>query len=237
MVLPWSDSTWATICDSTMGPKAIGNGKVSSYRVMVTSCTVGRAPVSNASKPSTARARTICRMRSAEIEAEDPVAAPNPGRASDDARLHELIRLAGVVRRADRRERIGGGLADAVDHRVVSDLGALPALVAVHGVVAADHGRDDRGSGVGARGSGLATPEPRSPIPDPLDQLLHEPERRLRRRVAPVEPGVHRDRQGLSVAQPGPGGQGPGQGLPPPVPHQAHEGKRAPPPLPPTAQA
>ncbi len=43
----------------------MGKGKVSSYCVIVTSSTRGRVPVSNASKPSSARARTICRMRSA----------------------------------------------------------------------------------------------------------------------------------------------------------------------------
>ncbi len=65
IVLPRSDNTCATICDSTIGPKAMGNRKVSSYCVIVTRSTLGRAPVSKPSKPSTASARTIWRMRSA----------------------------------------------------------------------------------------------------------------------------------------------------------------------------
>ena len=65
MVRPWSDSTWATISDSTIGPNAIGKGKVSSYWVIVTRSTGGLVPVSKPSNPSIASARTIWRMRSA----------------------------------------------------------------------------------------------------------------------------------------------------------------------------
>src|SRR5204863_9218553 len=52
-------------------------------------------------------------------------------------------------------------------------------------------------SGVGAQGSGPA-PDPQSLTPDPFEQIFHEPQRRLRARVAAVEPGV--DGQGQLVA-------------------------------------
>src|SRR5436309_15754743 len=67
--------------------------------------------------------------------------------------------------------------------------------------MAADDGGDDRGPGGGSRESAPAASHPRSPIPDPLKQLLHEPERRLRRCVAPVEPSVYGDRHIVSMGE------------------------------------
>src|SRR5919198_355269 len=43
-------------------------------------------------------------------------------------------------------------------------------------------------------------PAPGAPTPEPLHQVLHEPEPRLRRRVAAVQPGV--DRHGQIVSLP-----------------------------------
>src|SRR5438046_1707567 len=47
-----------------------------------------------------------------------------------------------------------------------------------------------------------ATPEPRVPSPEPLDELLHERQSRLGRRIASVEPGVNGDRQIMQMAEP-----------------------------------
>ena len=50
----------------------------------------------------------------------------------------------------DRRLRIGEARPLGLDHGVVGLGHALPALVAVHRVVAADHGRDRHGGGSAA---------------------------------------------------------------------------------------
>ena len=65
-----------------------------------------------------------------------------------------------------------------VDDRVVASLGPLPALVAVHRVVATTHGRD--------RGARMDRREPTLEVRD-------EHERRARWRVPPVEQRVDRD--------------------------------------------
>ncbi len=109
----------------------------------------------------------------AEVEAEDAIAALDPRRVRDHPRLHEFVGLTRLIRLRDRRERIGDRRADAVDHRVVGELGPVPSLVAVHRVVAPHH------SGHG----------------DAIAQLPHEPEPRLGERIASIEPRVqhHRD--------------------------------------------
>jgi hypothetical protein len=122
----------------------------------------------------------------AVVEAEHAVAGPDPGRARDHARRYELVRLTGLVRLPDGGERIRRRAAHAVHHRVVRDLGALPALVAVHRVVAAHHRRDDGAAAV---------------LAEQIHELLHEAEPRLRRSVAPVEPCVDCHRQVVEVAE------------------------------------
>ena len=57
-------------------------------------------------------------------------------------RLDELIRHALVIRLLDGFDHVRRTFADAVDQRVVCDLHTLPALVAVHGVITADHRSD-----------------------------------------------------------------------------------------------
>src|SRR4029077_10624460 len=59
------------------------------------------------------------------------------------------------------------------------------------GVVAADDGGDDRGPG----------PGPRAPGPDPFEQLFHAPQRRLRPRIAAVEPGGDRYGELVTLAE------------------------------------
>ena len=97
---------------------------------------------------------------------------------------HELVGLAALVGRGDG---VGGARrreAVAVDERVVGELDAVPARVAVHGVVAAADGGDSARSrspsmcsSISARYSGRAP----------------------RRRVAAVEEGVH-DEVGHALA-------------------------------------
>ena len=58
----------------------------------------------------------------------------------DDGGPHELVVLAAPVGGLHGGLRVGGDEALAVDERVVGELDAVPARVAVHGVVAAaDH--------------------------------------------------------------------------------------------------
>src|SRR5207247_910099 len=128
----------------------------------------------------------------ADVGSDGAVSAPDARHAGDRARRHELVGLARLVGAPDGRDGIGGGVAHAVHHRVVGDLGARPALVPVHRVVAAHHGR--------AAG-------PPAVLTQQVDQLLHEREGRLGRRVAPVEPGVDRHGQLVQVAEHDPGGE------------------------------
>src|SRR5207244_5193955 len=97
------------------------------------------------------------------VGTEHPVPRPDTGRARDNPRLHELVGLTGFVGAADARDRVGDGLAHAVHHGVVRDLGALPPLVTVHGVIATYDSGNDRGSGFGIRDSGPS--ESRVPSP------------------------------------------------------------------------
>src|SRR5207253_7001478 len=106
----------------------------------------------------------------------------------------------------DRGQGIGGWRSHAVRHRIVRELGALPALIAVHGVVATDDGGNNRDSGFGTRDSGPTTPEPRAPSPESLQQLLHESQTGSRRRIAPPAPGV--DRHGQPGSPPAFNGRG-----------------------------
>src|SRR3989441_261958 len=132
------------------------------------------------------RAHDLAHPVGAEVDAEHAVPVPNPWGARDDPRLHELVGLARLVGLTHGAHRVGRGLADAVHHRVVGDPGPLPALVAVHRVVAA-HDRGDHG--------------PAPVLPEEVDELLHEGEGGLGRRVPAVEPGVDRHRQLVQVSE------------------------------------
>ena len=67
----------------------------------------------------------------------------------EDHRLHELIttRIAGVGGLHSGARRIAAHFATTEDNGIPRELVALPALVAVHGVVAADDGGDLRAAG------------------------------------------------------------------------------------------
>ena len=85
----------------------------------------------------------------AKVEEDRGVVLAEPRPAVEDDRLDELVRDVTLVACADGGDRILGVLAVALDDRVVGALGALPAAVAVHRVVAADDGRDPVGRELG----------------------------------------------------------------------------------------
>lgn len=62
--------------------------------------------------------------------------------AADNDGLEELVVLALLVALLNRLDRVGALLALAEDHALEGDLVALPPLVAIHGVVTADHRGD-----------------------------------------------------------------------------------------------
>ncbi len=87
--------------------------------------------------------RQLPRPVGTEVEEDRGV----PGRVEPRAAVDhdgddELVGHAGVVARLHRGDRVGGVRAVADDDRVESELGPVPALVAVHRVVAARDGRD-----------------------------------------------------------------------------------------------
>ena len=98
-------------------------------------------------------------MSFARVEAWSP---------AEDDRLDELVRHTAAVARANRCGGVVGCLALAGDDRRERTVGALPALVAIHRVVAPDDGCD----AVGGKGR------------DVVDG-------RVRRDVAPVGKRVH----------------------------------------------
>ena len=161
---------------------------------------------------SSERPHDLSHAVGAEVEAEHAVARPDAGRPADHAGVHELVRLARLVGLLDRRLGIGRGLSDAVHHGIVGDLGAVPALVAVHRVVAPHHGGDHGAAAL---------------LCQQVPELPHERERRLRRRIAPVEPCVDRDRHLVELAQPGGGHEMPVQGMDAAVAEQSQEVERA----------
>ena len=93
--------------------------------------------------------RELARAVRPEVEEDHRVAGLDPGAAGEMRGLDELVRDACVVLRlhvgdgVDRRAGLAG------DDRVVGALGALPALVAVHRVVAAGDARDPLGGELG----------------------------------------------------------------------------------------
>ena len=87
------------------------------------------------------RARHLPRAVGAKVHEHDDVAVAHLRRtvcAGDHGRPDELIRFAACVGGLERRfRRRSREWSDAVDEELVSGRHALPALVAVHGVVAA----------------------------------------------------------------------------------------------------
>ena len=141
------------------------------------------APRSKPAKSSSTRAWVSWRARSAR-KLKWTTTSPSRTRPSTPAmmrRLDELVVLAARVGRRERRRRVGGRLrpeAAAVDHGLVPGLRALPALVAVHAVVAPADGGDARAR-VSAGQAGL--------------EVREEAVRRAGRRVPPVEQAVDDD--------------------------------------------
>ena len=92
------------------------------------------------------RARELPRPVGPEVEEDDRVAlADRSHRLAvllEDRGLHELVRLAAVVRRLEGGLRALGLQARGEDQRLVGARHAVPSLVAVHGVVTARHRGD-----------------------------------------------------------------------------------------------
>ena len=78
----------------------------------------------------------------AEVEAQHAVAVPDAAIVADHRRHDELVELLLRIGVGDGGLRIGKARAVGLDDGVIGFGDALPALVAVHGVVAAEHGRD-----------------------------------------------------------------------------------------------
>ena len=86
----------------------------------------------------------------AEVEEDRGVASGIEARtAVDDGGLDELVRNSAVVARLDGGDRILGLLALPLDDGAERAFGAIPAVVAVHRVVAARDGRDAVGRQLG----------------------------------------------------------------------------------------
>ncbi len=114
----------------------------------------------------------------AEIRRHQPVAVRHASIGGDRGRLDELVALAACVGRLDRGARILGREALPAHHRVIGERDALPALVAVHAVIASADGAD---------GDALA-------VAEGGEEAVEIAKRAARRRVAPVEQSVHHDR-------------------------------------------
>ena len=119
------------------------------------------------------RVGELARAVGAEVEEDHGVAVAQPRPALDHGRLHELVALVPRVGLLDRGERVRGAAALAGDDRLVGGRDPLPALIAVHRVVAPRHGRHASAAGLELR-----------------EELAQEAEPRARRRVAPVQEDV-----------------------------------------------
>ena len=86
----------------------------------------------------------------AEIEAQHAVAVLHAAIVADHRRHDELVVVLVRIGVGDGRLRVGKARAFGRDHRVIGLGHALPALVAIHGVVAADHGGDRHRGGSAA---------------------------------------------------------------------------------------
>ena len=110
----------------------------------------------------------------AEIGHQQPVAVAHAVIAADRRGLDELIALAALIAGQHRRIGARGPLACCFDQSLIGQRQSLPALVAVHGVIASAHGGDRDAGRLGGE-SGKKFP------------------RALRRGIAPVEEGVDQD--------------------------------------------
>src|SRR5204863_3937233 len=81
----------------------------------------------------------------AEIEMDDRVPVGDAVVVADDGRPDELVGLAPIAAGGDGGQRVGSVLAPGVDDRVVGELRPIPALIAVHRVVATADGADAAG--------------------------------------------------------------------------------------------
>src|SRR5437764_818812 len=113
--------------------------------VSIAAITAGSEPVwptmSGVAKLRTAKA-TSAPAVGTEVEEERHVVLRQARTAVQDHRLDELVRETSVVRGPHRGDRVVGVRAFARDDRLQRAIGALPAVVAIHRVVATDHGGD-----------------------------------------------------------------------------------------------
>ena len=86
----------------------------------------------------------------AVVEEDDAVVVADGALAVADHRLHEFVGDAVGVGLGHRVHGVGVVDALAVDHGVIGHLHALPALVAIHGVIAAHHRGDPAHADLGA---------------------------------------------------------------------------------------
>ena len=142
---PCSASTSARLPLKVCGVNTTGRLNVRSYTVIVVKCTRRRSGRGKPSKSSSASARVICRARSARklknmIESPSrigPTGVPSASTTTIGLMNSSVTPASyGCLKRL-RSARCVVCSADAVDDRVVGELGPLPALVAVHRVVAA----------------------------------------------------------------------------------------------------
>ena len=98
--------------------------------------------------------------------------------AGDRGRLHELVGFAAAVSGLDRLPRALGGLPGSFHDNPISLLDPVPALVAIHRIIAAAQGGDLKALEAG----------------EVALEFLHVGCSRLGRRVAPVEEGVDGNR-------------------------------------------
>ena len=115
----------------------------------------------------------------AEVEAQHSVAVLHPSLRGipDAAGLDELVPHVVPVGALDRLSRRIEGLTDSSDKQIEGARNALPALVAIHSVVATDHRNDAPDPGIG----------------DVLLERAHVVDARTGRSVATVEQRVHAD--------------------------------------------
>ncbi len=125
----------------------------------------------------------------AEIHAEHRIAVAQPGIVADHRGGDEFVGLAGRVARGNCRVGGGEALSLAGGDQLIGLGHTLPALVAVHGVIAADDADD------------------LSVIAEPGLEVAHIAGPGVRRGVAPVHPGVnhHRDAGGMKQRRQGDG--------------------------------
>ena len=144
------------------------------------------------------RQRDLAHAVGSEVERDNGVAGADSRLLSDQHRLDELvglIALIGAPRGGLARLRLV--LGAAMDEEVVGELNTVPALVAVHRVVATDHGADAPGAGVGhplLDGRQIAGSRRRQRVAPVGERVQHQ--------IGHLELRAHPD-QGLQVAPAG----------------------------------